>query len=102
MTCILFPSGIAWEEATFRDLDVLGINEAFAAQVLGVDRELKINLDRLNAVGSGIALGHPIGATGARLILTMIHEMKRRGVRYGCVSLCASGGTAHAFVVESM
>jgi acetyl-CoA C-acetyltransferase len=83
-------------------IDYWEINEAFAAQVLGVNRELKIDLSRLNAVGSGIALGHPVGATGARLILTMINEMKRRGVRYGCAALCASGGPAHAFIVESI
>ncbi len=83
-------------------IDYWEFNEAFAAQVLGVNRELKVPLDRLNAVGSGIALGHPVGATGARLIITMINEMKRRGVRYGCASLCASGGPAHAFIVESI
>jgi acetyl-CoA C-acetyltransferase len=84
------------------DIDYWEFNEAFAAQVLGVNRELKVDLDRLNAVGSGIALGHPVGATGARLILTMIHEMKRRDAKYGCASLCASGGPAHAFIVESL
>jgi len=83
-------------------IDYWEINEAFAAQVLGVNRELKISLDRLNAVGSGIGLGHPVGATGARLIITMINEMKRREARYGCASLCASGGPAHAFIVESI
>lgn len=83
-------------------IDYWEFNEAFAAQVLGVNRELKIDLDRLNAVGSGIALGHPVGATGARLILTMIHEMKRRDVRYGCAALCASGGPAHAFIIENL
>ncbi len=83
-------------------IDYWELNEAFAAQVLGVNRELKIGLDRVNAVGSGIGLGHPVGATGARLIITMINEMKRRGVRYGCASLCASGGPAHAFIVESI
>jgi acetyl-CoA C-acetyltransferase len=83
-------------------IDYWEFNEAFAAQVLGVNRELKVSLDRLNAVGSGIGLGHPVGATGARLIITMINEMKRRGVRYGCASLCASGGPAHAFIVESI
>lgn len=81
-------------------IDYWEINEAFAAQVLGVNRELKIDLDRLNAVGSGIALGHPVGATGARLIVTMINEMKRREAQYGCASLCASGGPAHAFIIE--
>ena len=83
-------------------IDYWEINEAFAAQFLGVNRELKIPLDRVNAVGSGIAIGHPVGATGARLILTMINEMKRRGVRYGCASLCASGGPGVAFIVESI
>ncbi len=84
------------------DIDYFEFNEAFAAQVLGVNRELKVELDRLNAAGSGIALGHPVGATGARLVLTMIHEMKRRGVRYGCAALCASGGPAHAFIIENI
>ncbi len=84
------------------DIDYWEFNEAFAAQVLGVNRELKVDLSRLNAVGSGIALGHPVGATGARLILTMINEMKRRAVKYGCASLCASGGPAHAFIIESI
>lgn len=83
-------------------IDYWEFNEAFAAQVLGVNRELKIDLSRLNAVGSGIALGHPVGATGARLILTMINEMKRRGAALGCAALCASGGPAHAFIVELM
>jgi len=83
-------------------IDYFEINEAFAAQFLGVNRELKIDLDRVNAVGSGIGLGHPVGATGARLIVTLINEMKRRGVKYGCASLCAGGGPAHAFIVESL
>jgi acetyl-CoA C-acetyltransferase len=82
------------------DIDYWEFNEAFAAQVLGVNRELKVDLNRLNAVGSGIALGHPVGATGARLILTMINEMRRRGDKFGCAALCASGGPAHAFIVE--
>jgi acetyl-CoA C-acetyltransferase len=84
------------------DIDYWEINEAFAAQVLGVNRELKIDLSRLNAVGSGIALGHPVGCTGVRLIITLINEMKRRGVKYGCASLCSSGGPGHTFIVESI
>ncbi|NLV16182.1 MAG: thiolase family protein [Syntrophomonadaceae bacterium] len=84
------------------DIDYWEINEAFAAQFLGVNRELKIDLEKVNGVGSGIAIGHPVGATGARLIVTMINEMKRRGVRYGCASLCASGGPGVAFIVESI
>ncbi len=83
-------------------IDYWEINEAFASQFLGVNRELKIDLDRVNGVGSGISIGHPVGATGARLIITLINEMKRRGVRYGCASLCASGGPGMAFIVESI
>ena len=83
-------------------IDYWEFNEAFAAQVIGCNRELKIGLDRINAVGSGIGLGHPVGNTGARLIITMINELKRRGARYGCAALCASGGPAHAFIVEAV
>jgi acetyl-CoA C-acetyltransferase len=83
-------------------IDYWEFNEAFAAQVIGCNRELKIGLDKINAVGSGIGLGHPVGATGARLIITMINELKRRGKKYGCAALCASGGPAHAFIVEAI
>jgi acetyl-CoA C-acetyltransferase len=84
------------------EIDYWEINEAFAAQFLGVNRELKLDLDIVNGVGSGISLGHPVGATGARLILTGINELKRRGGRYLCASLCASGGPGVAFIVENI
>lgn len=84
------------------DIDYFEFNEAFAAQVIGCNREFNIPLDKINAVGSGIGLGHPVGATGARLIITMINELKRRGAKYGCASLCSSGGPAHAFIVENL
>jgi len=82
------------------DIDYWEFNEAFAAQVLGVNRELKVSLDRLNIVGSGISLGHPVGATGARLIVTLMNVLKRQNARLGCAALCASGGPAHAFIIE--
>ncbi|MBN1473051.1 MAG: thiolase family protein [Syntrophaceae bacterium] len=82
------------------DIDYFEFNEAFAAQVIGCNREFKISLDKINAVGSGISMGHPVGATGARLIVTLMGELKRRGKKFGCASLCASGGPAHAFIVE--
>lgn len=82
------------------DIDYWEINEAFAAQFLGVNRELKIPLDRVNAHGSGIPLGHPVGMTGVRIILEAVWELHRRGQRYACASLCASGGPACAFIVE--
>ncbi|GBG57535.1 acetyl-CoA acetyltransferase [Sporomusaceae bacterium FL31] len=82
------------------EIDYWELNEAFAAQFLAVNRELKLDLSRVNANGSGISLGHPVGDTGARLIVSLIHEMKRREARYGCASLCAGGGPAVAAVIE--
>ena len=84
------------------EIDYWEINEAFAAQFLGVNRELKLSLDIVNGVGSGISIGHPVGATGARLLVTGINELKRRGGRYLCASLCASGGPGVAFIVENI
>jgi acetyl-CoA C-acetyltransferase len=84
------------------DMDYFELNEAYAAQVIGCNRELKIPLDRINAVGSGISMGHPVGATGARLIITMMGELKRRGKKFGCAALCGSGGTGHTFIVEML
>ncbi len=84
------------------DIDYFELNEAFAAQVIGCNRELKIPLENVNAVGSGISMGHPVGATGARLIVTLMGELKRRGKKFGCASLCASGGPGHAFIIEML
>jgi len=84
------------------DIDYFELNEAFAAQVIGCNRELKINMENINAVGSGISMGHPVGATGARLVVTMMGELKRRGKKFGCASLCSSGGPAHAFIIEML
>jgi acetyl-CoA C-acetyltransferase len=82
------------------DIGYWEINEAFAAQFLGVNRELKLSMDKVNANGSGIALGHPVGCSGARIIVSLINEMRRRGVQFGCASLCAGGGPAAAVIVE--
>jgi acetyl-CoA C-acetyltransferase len=81
-------------------IDYWEINEAFAAQIIGCNRELKIPLDRMNAQGGGISLGHPVGMTGARLIVSLIHEMERRGVQYGAASLCGGGGPSTSMIVE--
>ena len=76
------------------------INEAFAAQCIACQRELGIAEDRLNVNGSGISLGHPVGATGARLVVSLFYEMKRRGERYGLATLCAGGGMGTAVLLE--
>jgi hypothetical protein len=78
------------------------INEAFAAQIIGCNRELKIPLDKMNINGGGISLGHPVGMTGARLIVSLIHEMRRRNIRYGGASLCGGGGLSTSMIVELM
>jgi len=82
------------------DIDLVELNEAFAAQVLACDRELRFDRERLNVNGGSIALGHPIGATGARITVTLLHEMKRRAVRYGLATLCVSGGMGWALLLE--
>mgnify|MGYP002628540376 CR=1 FL=1 len=74
------------------DYDLIELNEAFAAQVIACDRELGLPMDRVNVNGGAISLGHPIGATGARIAVTLLHAMKRRGVENGLATLCVSGG----------
>ncbi|MFC0271486.1 acetyl-CoA C-acetyltransferase [Metabacillus herbersteinensis] len=84
------------------DLDLVEANEAFAAQSIAVDRELNFNKDILNVNGGAIALGHPIGASGARILVTLIHEMKRREAKRGLATLCIGGGQGVATIVESV
>ncbi|TPW01731.1 MAG: acetyl-CoA C-acetyltransferase, partial [bacterium] len=78
--------------STLDAFDLVELNEAFAAQVLAVDRDLEFAQDRLNVNGGSIALGHPIGASGARIVVTLLHEMRRRRARLGLATLCVSGG----------
>lgn len=87
---------------TIADMDLVEINEAFAAQVLACQRELGIDMDKLNVLGGGISLGHPVGATGARLVVTLMNELHRRGGRYGLATLCAGGGMGTAVIIENM
>ena len=82
------------------DIDLVEMNEAFAAQVLACLRELPIDPDRVNVNGGAIALGHPLGCTGAKLTATILHEMQRRGARYGLVTMCVGGGMGAAGLFE--
>ena len=84
------------------DFDVVEVNEAFAAQILACDRDLGFDAERLNVNGGAIALGHPIGATGARIVVTLLHEMTRRRVRRGLAALCISGGMGLAAAFEAV
>ena len=82
------------------DIDAIQINEAFAAQVIACERELKFDRDRLNTTGGGISLGHPIGMSGARVILTLAYELRERGLSLGLATLCISGGQGLAVIIE--
>ena len=87
---------------TVDDIDLFEINEAFASQCIACQRELGIPDDKLNVNGGGISLGHPVGATGSRLIVTLMYELKKRGEKYGLATLCAGGGMGTAVVIEMM
>jgi acetyl-CoA acetyltransferase family protein len=87
---------------TIGDLDLIEINEAFAGQILAVSKDLGIDMDKLNVNGGAIALGHPLGASGTRLLLTVLYELRRRKQRYGLASACIGGGQGIAMVVESL
>ncbi|MGG0668282.1 acetyl-CoA C-acetyltransferase [Sporosarcina koreensis] len=82
------------------DIDLIEANEAFAAQSLAVDRELNFDKEKLNVNGGAIALGHPIGASGARILVTLLHEMKRRDAKTGLATLCIGGGQGVATIVQ--
>ena len=81
-------------------IDLFELNEAFAAQSLAVLRELKLDAEKVNVLGGAIALGHPIGASGARILVTLVHALRARGLRYGVAALCIGGGQGVAMVVE--
>jgi acetyl-CoA C-acetyltransferase len=83
------------------DFDLIELNEAFAAQVLACDRYFHMDREKLNVNGGAIALGHPIGCTGARVMVTLLHEMLRRKSTRGLATLCVSGGMGMAMAIEN-
>ena len=84
------------------DFELIEVNEAFAAQYLGVEKELGLNREITNVNGSGIGLGHPVGATGARIMITLMHAMKKRGKKLGLATLCGGGGVSMACAIEML
>ena len=82
------------------DLELFEINEAFAAPSLAVERELGLNPDIVNVNGGGISIGHPIGNTGCRIVVTLLYEMEKRGLKRGLASLCGGGGHGEAMIIE--
>jgi acetyl-CoA acyltransferase len=87
---------------TLSDIDLIELNEAFAAQVLACLRELPMDQAKLNVNGGAIALGHPLGCTGAKLTTSILHEMTRRDAHYGLVSMCVGGGMGAAGIFERL
>jgi len=94
------PAALKKAGLSIADIDLFEINEAFASQAVYCTRELGLDMDKVNVNGGAIALGHPLGCTGAKLTATLLHEMKRRGDRYGVVSMCIGGGMGAAAVFE--
>jgi acetyl-CoA acyltransferase 2 len=94
---VLDKAGLA-----LKDVDLIEVNEAFAAQYLSVEKELGLDRDRVNVNGGAIALGHPLGMTGTRLLLTLVLELRRRGLRRGLATACIGGGQGIAAIVETV
>jgi acetyl-CoA acetyltransferase family protein len=96
------PKALARAGVAFGDVDLFEINEAFCSVPVAATRALGIDREICNVNGSGCSLGHPIAATGARMVVSMVHELRRRGDRFGCVSMCAGGGMGMAMVIEAL
>lgn len=87
---------------TIDDMDLIEINEAFAAQALSCAKELKLDMNKLNVNGGAIALGHPLAASGARITTHLVHELRRKKLKFGVGSACIGGGQGIAILVEAM
>jgi acetyl-CoA acyltransferase len=97
---IAIPKALKQAGLTLNDIDLIELNEAFASQSLAVVRELDLNPEIVNVNGGAIALGHPLGCTGAKLSVQLFDEMKRRGSKYGIVSMCVGTGQGSAGIYE--
>ena len=104
LTAPIAATGYALRRAgmSLDEIDLIEINEAFAPVVLAWQRETGADLARVNVSGGAIALGHPLGATGARLLTTLVHALERTGGRYGLVTMCEGGGQANVTIVERL
>ena len=99
---VAIPKALAMAGLKLENIGVIELNEAFAAQALAVIRAAGLDPDRVNLNGGAIALGHPLGCTGAKLTATLLREMERRGARYGMVTMCVGGGQGAAGIFERL
>ena len=99
---VAIPKVLKMTGLSLSDVDLIELNEAFASQSLAIVRELGLDMEKLNVNGGAIALGHPLGATGAKLTVQLMHEMKRRKSRYGMVTMCIGGGMGAAGIFENL
>jgi acetyl-CoA acyltransferase len=97
---VAIPKALALAGLKLEDIDIIELNEAFAGQALAVIKLTGLNPERVNVNGGAVALGHPLGATGAKLTATLLHEMRRRRSRYGMVTMCVGGGQGAAGIFE--
>jgi acetyl-CoA acyltransferase len=96
------PKALKLAGLKLEDIDLIELNEAFAAQALAVIQQAGLDIDRVNVNGGAVALGHPLGCTGAKLTATLLSEMKRRKARYGMVTMCVGGGMGAAGIFENL
>jgi acetyl-CoA acetyltransferase family protein len=99
---IAVPKALERAGLSLSDVDLFEINEAFCSMAVASTRVLDLDRDRVNVNGSGCGLGHPIAATGARMVVTMVHELQRRGESIGCLAMCAGGGMGAALIIEML
>jgi acetyl-CoA acyltransferase len=99
---VAIPKALKMAGLTVADVDLFELNEAFASQSLAVIRELGLDQEKVNVNGGAIALGHPLGCTGAKLTVSLLNELKRRGGKYGVVTMCIGGGMGAAGVFEML
>jgi acetyl-CoA acyltransferase len=99
---VAIPKALAMAGVKLSDIDVIELNEAFAVQALAVIRQTGLDPERVNPNGGAVALGHPLGCTGAKLTATLLSEMERRQARYGMVTMCVGGGQGAAGIFERM
>jgi acetyl-CoA acyltransferase len=99
---VAIPKALKLTGLSLDDIDLIEFNEAFAAQALAVIREVGLDIEKTNVNGGAIALGHPMGATGTKLTIQLVHEIKRRGSKFGMVTMCIGGGMGAAGIFENL